>query len=337
MEICLRLWNLMFSAFENAREIILKCDNIFLFRMKNLLYVFVIHFLRFLQFQRLYPADPRIIELTVTPSKQRNRKLCVFASYTTTDNVPEYVFFYLKEINKNGFDIVFVTTASAVASSSIKQLSVFCHTIIRRKNLGYDFGSWKAGLFYTGVELENYDLVLLANDSCYAPLFPLKPFLSKGKADICAMTDSHEKSYHLMSYFVLYSRPAFLSKAFRKSWMDVRMLPGKFKGLIVRLYEINMSAAYLKQGLKLAAFFPTALILKRETGSLSQIRRLNPLHVFWKELILTDKCPVLKVDLFKRKFHKAKDDSWKKVIGKTSYPIDLILGHQKKTVTPRDL
>jgi lipopolysaccharide biosynthesis protein len=59
--------------------------------------------------------------------------------------VDEYVFYYLDELKKAGFSIVFVST-STLPQASVQRLSKYACIIAERENICPDFGSWKAGL-----------------------------------------------------------------------------------------------------------------------------------------------------------------------------------------------
>ncbi|MFO1480992.1 MAG: rhamnan synthesis F family protein [Turneriella sp.] len=296
----------------------------------NILIKSAIEALRILRIHKFFPKEPAVRSIVSSALlKPEKRRLCVFASYSPTDKVPEFVYYYLQQLRDLDFDIIFASTSDSLSQAALEELQTMCFRVILRENIGYDFGSWKAGLFYAGVDLNHYDLLLLANDSCYAPLFPLTNLLKRQDFDISAMTDSYEGKHHLMSYFVIYSRKVFLSPVFESIWTDVRMLPKKLKGLIVAVYEVGMSSQFRNAGVKLEAFFPAENILKA-TNLMQRKHKINPVHLLWKELIEIENFPMLKVDLFKRQFRKNNDNSWRDVIQQTQYPIELIIQHQEE-------
>lgn len=76
--------------------------------------------------------------------------------------------------------------------------------VLRKPNVGYDFGSWAVGLTYVpGAHAA--DKVILANDSLVGPFATIAPFLAEFEScrtDTWALTDSHQHLHHLQSFFL---------------------------------------------------------------------------------------------------------------------------------------
>lgn len=282
-----------------------------------------------LRLYKIFPKDPRVIESLSYPSRKRNPNLCIFASFSAVDRVEAYVLHYLKALSTAGFDIVFVSTSAKISSEDQKKLAEYCIHILRRQNVGYDFGSWKAGLLYTPLDVRSYSNILLTNDSYYAPIYPIKDALDAGQqSDIFGITDSFEIEYHIMSYFVLYNRKAIASDIFWAQWDDVRMIPTKLKVLIIHLYEVGMNKKFRKSGFSVSVYCSVeklrALMHKRHL----QLSKTNAVHRFWKELIVEMRCPILKVDVFKRFLDPIRDETWRPLLRNAGYDEKLILRHQ---------
>jgi lipopolysaccharide biosynthesis protein len=298
-------------------------------RIKHFILLAVLNLFQTLHIYKLFGKDPRIIRIYTSRLVTQFDSVCIFASFSRTDEIPEYVLHYLEKIKAEGFDIVFVTTAAGISSTSLSKLLSLCLKIIHRKNTGLDFGSWKAGILHAEIDLKKYHRLLLTNDSCYAPLFPLTELLGKAEGDLYGITDSYEVKYHIMSYFVLYDAKIFHSDMFRKVWKDVRMIPTRFKGLIVRLYEVGMSQYYLSKKSQLNVYCPVNDLIKKTGAEISDLNRLNSVHKLWKGLIEEMRCPVLKIDLFWRYFEPHGDRTWETVLAQTDYNPDLIHKHRK--------
>jgi rhamnosyltransferase len=254
--------------------------------------------------------------------------LCIFASYSRTSRIEPYVLHFLRVLQKAGYEISFVTTSSKIEADDLILLTQLCSSIMHRENRGLDFGSWKAGLLYSGIEWQKYKKILFANDSCYAPLYPMDKILQQDGNGVVSITDSLEQEPHLMSYFLLCHQDVISHPDFLKFWQNVRMVPNRLKGLIVQLYEIGFSRYFRKRGFSLKAACPVTEI-GRELGlSEAELHNINPTHRFWRYLIEAKKCPILKVDLFKRYFKVNKDESWRQVVSAADYDIRLILEHQ---------
>ena len=132
--------------------------------------------------------------------------VCLFSSYNFSDKVEEYVYYYLQELQKSGFAIVFITT-SELQENCVSRLSEYAFIIAERENKCPDFGSWKAGLILLdwGKKLDN---ILMANDSVFGPFFNLGNIIAsmKKRYDVWGMTDSYEIDYHIQSYFLYFNK-----------------------------------------------------------------------------------------------------------------------------------
>jgi len=294
-------------------------------RIKRDLLWLCAQFIRILHIQFVFPRNPKILEITDgCVMDPLSASLCIFASFSRTGEIADYIFFHLESLKEQNFDIIFVTTAKVISAQSMRRLKSTCIKIIHRKNIGLDFGSWKAGLFYSGVELRAYERLLLANDSCYGPLFPLDAVLQSNEADVYGLTDSFEISYHIMSYFVIYHKKIFQSAAFINLWKNVRMLPASLKDLIVLRYEVGMSKFYLQNGYLLKAYCSTKKILEETHIPFEKLTDVNITRSHWRYLIENKHLPMIKRDIFQVLFKKDNDWTWRDVIAQTGYDIKLI-------------
>lgn len=297
--------------------------------IEKIFFKIIFSILDFLRIDKFFRYKSKILNVYNTISKKpRAKYLCIFAAYDKLDIVAKHSMFYLKKIRGLGFDIVLVSTSSHINSQSLKQLKAICSIIIHRSDIGRDFASWRCGIFESGINWKSYKKILFANDSCYAPLFSLKPVLGKYKRGIVSITDSFEGKYHLMSYFLLFNQDAIRHSAFTEFWSSVRALPSILKPLIIRRYEIGLSQYFREKGFQLHAYIATRNLAEENNVSLSRLASINPMHYFWRYLIEKKRCPVMKVDLFRRYFIPHNDQTWRQVIAKTQYDINLILEHQ---------
>lgn len=279
---------------------------------------------------KFFPGNPRVLECHSFLQGKIRRRLCVFAGFSRSGVIEDYVLSNLKALHANGFDIIYVTTAASLNADDLKALSALCIRVLRRKNTGYDFGSWKAGLFYAGVDIDNYDQLLLTNDSYYGPLFPWQDVFAKAQSDLFGITDSSGIRYHLMSYFVFYNTNALHSTQFRRYWQDVRMIPTLLKTLVIYAYEVGMSQKFQRDGFSIGAYCTEKALATALPGSHELIARTIIVHRFWRELIEIMHCPILKVDVFWRVLNGGADASWREVLRRTSYDVTLIDLHQQK-------
>src|SRR5882757_4134520 len=103
------------------------------------------------------------------------RTLVLFAHYDADGVVDPYVVHYLEALSKLDTTIVFVSGSPELTSDSVASLRPFCAGIYTRRTLALDFGSWHLAwciLRSNGWSLDQFDRLVLANDSVYGPLFP---------------------------------------------------------------------------------------------------------------------------------------------------------------------
>lgn len=202
---------------------------------------------------------PWVILRTVISShlgrERRYSKLCFFASHDPNSLLSPYVRLYLKELQSCGFDIVFCTTSPELKPESLAALTDVCHLVIHRRNIGHDFASWKA-CFKLLPTWRASEALLITNDSVLGPLYPLVRYFDKmdSSATPCwGMNDSHERAYHLQSFFIYLRYEALQSKRFARFWEGVSLLTEKYD--IVKFYELGLSRALFKDDIAVDVLF----------------------------------------------------------------------------------
>jgi lipopolysaccharide biosynthesis protein len=277
--------------------------------------------------------------------EKTSKALCVFASFDQDSLVDEYVVYYLSELKKQlSVDIVFVTTSASLAESELKKLKPYCRTIIHRKNISIDFGSWKVALDETP-DWSQYETLVIANDSVYGPLADLNAvvqLLDPAKPMIAGVTESLQYTRHLQSYFLVLNSKAIHSEFFKDFW-------GKFsftnsKKLIIQDGEIGFSQRALEAGIELKALFPYEPLLKKaiaseENSYLPKYLKkgfLNPTHHLWRALLREKTSPFIKIELLKKNPSKLPDLDrlMPELKGSRDYSSSLIESHLRRTATP---
>lgn len=130
---------------------------------------------------------------------------------------------------------VFVTNANLDQKELDKVRLKGCQ-VKKRKNLGFDFGAWRDVLLEYGQEkIEQFDEIVLVNNSCYAPLFDIREIFAEmedkdldfwGNTIFPYYSDGRylHKNYipeHLQSYFIVFNKKVLQSGAFWRFWKNV--------------------------------------------------------------------------------------------------------------------
>jgi len=174
--------------------------------------------------------------------------------------------------------------------------------VIVRENVGYDFYSFRTGIFAIEA-LYSYDELIVANDSVLTiakgGISRAFAKMSSVKCDAWGMTQSLQISRHLQSYFLVFRKSVFFSQYFDRFWRDVRVLEDKWE--IILSYEIGLTQCLIRHGAKVsAAFEPDDSHAKKVSVRLQRSRQregadsavptdrdiaeANPVHFLWDEL-----------------------------------------------------
>ncbi len=285
-----------------------------------------------------------------------NNRACVFAHYDQDNKVDDYVFYCLNELLNVTEKLVFVTV-SRISNEDIMRLKSLNVDVILRENKGYDFYSYKVGL--DSIEFSKYEAIILCNDSVYGPLLPLRQIFEEMRnrnCDFWGITESKSISHHIQSYFIVYRSNIINTLVFKEFWENLIVLHEKHQivkecevGLSKRLYsndfsscsyientrfEVDKKERFIELLIKLLNN-PMKIVgfLKSPQQYFVAINRksINPSLEQWKESLLNNKLPFLKVSLFRSEESKEKALTISKIVQKnTKYPVSLILNHYKR-------
>jgi lipopolysaccharide biosynthesis protein len=214
--------------------------------------------------------------------------VCIFAHYDRDGVVDPHVLRYLAALRDCGFHTVFVT-ASGTGEAGRRQLLPHCIDIIERDNVGHDFGSWSTGLARWRDRIDGR--LLLANDSVYGPLLPLKPQLDRltsSKVDFYGMVCNREVRTHLQSWFLLFEPRVVRSETFAEIFCQ----PPLARSREEIIEELELTAT---ERLAAAGFAYSALHMPGARTLLG-----NPTVYLWRELIEKDAVPFLKVGVLRQ-------------------------------------
>lgn len=292
-------------------------------------------------YRAIYTAESSFVQEYIgTCSTQKRKQLCLMAHYDPAGRVDEYVIYYLQKLIDAGFDVVLITTSSFLDPADLKKALTLCRKVIHRKNLGFDFCSWKLGLTRTP-DYKDYDRLLLVNDSVFGPFRDLHQILDKMDSeqfDLWSLTDNFSISYHLQSYFLCFSKKLLQSADFQEFWRKVYVLSDKWT--VIREYEVGLTRFFQTRGYRLGAYISARDFRKHviRRGVKSEfIDRvdsddLNMTLFFWDVLGEDFQFPFLKTELLKKnRFNSKKIREWKEIMLRgCSYPSAVVDSYLKR-------
>lgn len=163
-------------------------------------------------------------------------------------------------------------------------------TVLRRPNIGYDFGSWAAAMARYR-PLLSLPYVLVVNDSLVGPFGPLDEVIGdfeRTTADVWGMVESDQFASHLQSYFRGFRFGVLREPVLHRFWRDLRVIPDK--SLLIEHYEFGFSHLLARNGFSTAAFVHHSEVVADG---------LNPTIYGWRELLAAG-VPFVKRELLRR-------------------------------------
>lgn len=187
----------------------------------------------------------------------RRKRVAVFASYSADGTLPPQVEPYLAGLRKIADTVVLVCDNDLLPGEAA-QIGHLATHVITGRHKEYDFGSYKRGIAWAqrAGHLKDADELILCNDSCFGPLYPFEHLFDTmaGRGlDFWGITDSHQYSYHLQSYFIVFSRKVLQSSVFGRFFAGVKGLANVRE--VIQTYELGLT-----RELQAAGFTAGALI-----------------------------------------------------------------------------
>jgi rhamnosyltransferase len=123
-------------------------------------------------------------------------------------------------------EIVFISDRD-LSGHEREKIAGSVNRVIASESSESSFTAWRDGLNEYGLEkLAKYDEVILADNSCYGPIFPLEPMFSKMKGSdfwgVTAFPDGGTTPQRLQSYFLVLGQSIIASPGFSQFWKGAR-------------------------------------------------------------------------------------------------------------------
>ena len=239
------------------------------------------------------------------------KRICLFAGYDKNNIIHDYVVYYLKELST--ISDVYYMADNDISEEEKLKIIPYVKGAYGFHHKKYDFGSWQELINIIGWEkLLEYDELILANDSVFGPIYPIKDFFNKLQSDtewdICGINkDVKNNTLHLSSYFLVFKKTAFNTNIFKKHIESI-CLENKLADVVDK-YEVPFMKIFYNNG------FVVKCILE------------NNLNVYyqWKEAV-NGGSPFIKKKIFNKDiFYRCHKSDWKAYIKhNTDYNIKYI-------------
>lgn len=226
---------------------------------------------------RVTRVSPGLVRESGPPPDASADRMAVVAHWSDRPKLSRSVQTLLSELTEARFSCVLVSTSTADGRLLFSDPDLAdSTTVLRRPNVGYDFGSWSTFL-HAFPQVRHASRVLLVNDSLVGPFDSLGDILDsfdRCPTDIWGLVGTTQDAPHLQSHFVGYRNGVLASPVLTRFWEDVRV--ERTKRNLIRRYEIGLSKLAVEEGFVTVAHFPWHWFTARGQ---------NPTSLGWRRLI----------------------------------------------------
>jgi lipopolysaccharide biosynthesis protein len=228
------------------------------------------------------------------PAAARNTgaEVCLFAQYDRAGRIPPHTRRYLAHLAQCGLRLHVACSGIATLPADDAAFLVGIGATGRaRPNRGLDFGAWR-DLLQAGCATGARN-VLLANDSVFGPYGDLRPIFARMNAralDAWGLVESHERVWHLQSWFVCLAAAALARPAVQRVF--AQDFAAMSKEEIILHGELGLGVAIQAEGLATDAVW-------RHSARLRRLMPVNPSHFDWLSMLDTGAVPFLKTELLR--------------------------------------
>ena len=230
--------------------------------------------------------------------------LAIFVVVADDGIIDDYIFYYADRIKELVKTLV-ITVNGTLDEQNRNSLSLHCDAIFVRSNKGYDCAAYKEALetFVGWKKVLQYKELILINDSCYGPVFPLSEMfnvMDKTQYDFWGVTEQTPIKriscgealypYHIQTYFVVVKEEMLYSKAFQEFWNNVQ-IPNNYTEAVEN-FELRFTSHFNSLGYLSGAYI--------DCEAFCQSVEETQAYVFMDSyrLISEYKCPLLKKKVF---------------------------------------
>lgn len=281
----------------------------------------------------------------------RRNSLAVLVVFTDDGIIDNYVL-YLAEQVKAIVRTLVITVNGNPKKEMLEKIDNCSDYVFVRENEGFDCGAYKETLeSYLGWDkVREYDELILLNDSCYGPIYPLEPVfeqMDERRLDFWGITEQTPIKagnytnvllpYHIQTYFVVITKKMLHSKEFSDFWNLVKLSNGYDD--TVANFELKFTDYFNSHGYASGAYVDCSAFCK----SVDETQAYVFMNSF--RLISEHKCPLLKKKVFlfphdlvlSSNMGETAYKTLEYITEKTAYDEDLIWQHLIRKCDPKEL
>ena len=189
---------------------------------------------------------------------------CICAIYQPKRVSPNLIA-YLACLRDAGYNVIAVHNGKG-APDLVEALTPFCHTVMLRSPGGRDFGSYREGTLYLNELTAGEDIrqVAYCNDSLFIKPSALAAMMAQIREmpdDYIGAIETHERRYHVQSWFFGVSGNVFHAGYFQQFWSNY--IPTSHRGRNMKRSELGLSQYLMKHNLYPRIIYPIHWMLHR--------------------------------------------------------------------------
>ncbi|EHG13349.1 rhamnan synthesis F family protein [Streptococcus intermedius] len=264
------------------------------------------------------------------------KRLLIYVHFNKYDHISRHVFYQIEHMRPLFEKLVFISN-SKLSLSEIEKLreKKLIDEFIQRENTGYDFGAWHDGMALVGFDkLKEYDSITVMNDTCFGPLWDMKPIYQKyesnSEVDFWGMTNHQEVKQrnlfineHLQSYFISFKNRLVQSTVFQNFWQSVENYIDVQK--VIDNYETQYTKKFVDAGFKYQTILNT-IPLKDDFFH-------SNFTIHYPHVLLENHVPFIKIKTFDLTQHLS-PYLLKAIEQESDYPTEFILSHMSDMSLP---
>ncbi|WP_217596223.1 rhamnan synthesis F family protein [Cohnella sp. GbtcB17] len=285
-------------------------------------------------------------------------RLGIFVVYDRDGIIDDYIPYFLNALSSNLSHLIIVCNGKLMDEGRQK-LVPFTTDIFVRPNEGYDAGAIKDVLeqWFGWDKVLKYDELLICNDTCYGPMFPLAPCfeeMEKRDVDFWGMTEQGELQHlnfwsryqvnqaplprHIQSYFMNVKKRLLHSVHFREFWERLNVSNAIHETIFN--YEIAFSNTFIQLGYSCSSYVDVGKVIGAEALNNYNYSVLDPV-----DMVVKYNCPLIKRKAFANREDKdigimgnEKKNELVKIIEQTTeYNVNLIWDNLLRTCDIGDI
>lgn len=196
------------------------------------------------------------------------KRLGIFVIYNKEGIIERYLPPLLQGLRQCCQKLLIVSNGMILPEEAEK-IRHYADAFFYRENVGFDCGAIQDVLshLYGWEKVLQYDELVIMNDTCYGPIYPLNNAfddMAGEQCDFWGLTDCEPMQvdsgiwgvewlpYHVQSYFIVFRRNLLHSNCFRDFWNEMKLSDDYYE--TIKNYELSLTKHFHDNGYKSSTY-----------------------------------------------------------------------------------